>query len=185
MEVIEYIIDEENEEGVYAISLVSAPAIESDFVMLSKDIKLKLVNEELGLLMGAALIPDLPILRTGEDGDYYIFFSKETIRKTSELFFQNGFQSETTLEHQTKLQGNTIVESWIKESDEHDKSNLFGIEAPVGSWIVSMKISDPEVLALAKKGVINGFSIEGLFADKTELSSADVVDYLTELIYNL
>ena len=188
MEVVEYIIDDENEAGVYAISLVSQPAIESDFVQLSKEVELKLVDEERGVLMGAALIPDLPILRTGVDGDYYIFFSKDTIRKTSELFFQNGFQDQSTLEHQVKLKDNVVVESWIKEDEVHDKSVKFGIDAPVGSWIISMKIKDPEVLDLAKKGTINGFSIEGLFKDKNEgaeLSIENFVNDLEELINKL
>lgn len=183
MDIKEYII-EDDVLGVYAISLVSAPAIESNFIQLSKELNLKVIDDERGVLMGAALIPDLPILRNGDEGEYHIFFSKDTVRKTSELFLKNSFQHETTLEHQHKLNSNLVVESWIKEDETHDKSVKFGIDAPVGSWIVTMKVEDPDILELARQGKIKGFSIEGQFEDKSELSKdpKELVDEINKLI---
>jgi len=185
MDIIEYRIDEEDEDsGVFAISLVNEPAIQSDFVTLNSiKIDLKVTNEERGLLMGAVLIPNKPIFRRDADGrEYNIYFSSETVRKASELYLKNGFQSSTTLEHNQKLRDNFIVETWIKEDDVHDKSVKFGIEAPVGSWIASIKISDPEVMKLAKSGVINGFSIEGMFTDKVEASiEEEILELLNKL----
>lgn len=189
MDLIELIIDEDQElDGVQAVSLVSDPAIESDFVALKKQkVALAVVNDDKHILMGAALIPDKPIFRADDGGGYHIFFSEKTVRQASELFLKNGLQSESTLEHQVDLQGNTVVESWIKEDEIHDKSVKFGIDAPVGSWIISMKIKDDDVYNLAKSGEIRGFSIEGYFADKLveskkQVTEIDLYNDIMELI---
>ena len=171
MKIIELILDEEDfEAGIEAISIVESPAIESDFVALkNQEIKLAEVDKEKRILMGALLIPDKPIYRTGEDGEYYIFFSKETINKASQLFLQNGNQSNSTLEHAKPLDGLTLVESWIVEDKEKDKTALYGLDAPVGSWVGSVKVNNEKVwqeYILTKK--CRGFSIEGFFADKIE-----------------
>ena len=168
MNIFELLINELDEiGGVNAISLVSDPAIESDWITLSKQkVELKVVNEEKRILMGAALIPEKPILRVNERGEeYYIFFSAKTIRQASELFLQRGLQNESTLEHMIPLTGNSVVETWIKEDETHDKSVKYGLDAPVGTWLVSMKISDDATWQLAKQGRIKGFSIEGYFTD--------------------
>ena len=169
MNIFELIIDELDEiGGVNAISLVSDPAIESDWITLSKQkkVELKFVDEEKRILMGAALIPNKPIYRRNEQGEeYHIFFSDKTIRRAAELFLEKGLQSESTLEHEISLKGNTVVESWIKEDEVHDKSVKYGLDAPVGTWCVSMKINDDRVWQLAKDGHIKGFSIEGYFTD--------------------
>jgi len=188
----ELVIDENDlQDGIQAISLVSDPAIESDFVALSKqeEIKLAAIDDEKRILMGAALIPEKLIYRRTEDGgEYNIFFSKETVRKASELFFKKGFQSESTLEHTINLQNNTVVESWIVEDTDKDKTALYGLNAPVGSWVVSMKIEDDAVYQMAKQGEIKGFSIEGYFSDKMisqskESNEDEVVGvYLDEIL---
>ena len=105
MRIIELILDEEDlDAGVEAISIVESPAIESDFVALkNQEIKLAEVDKEKKILMGALLIPDKPIYRNGSEGEYYIFFSKDTIVKASQMFLQNGNQSRSTLEHAQAL----------------------------------------------------------------------------------
>ena len=126
-----------------------------------------------------------PIFRRNDNGEeYHIFFSSKTIRKASELFLQKGLQSESTLEHEISLKGNTVVETWIKEDDVKDKSVLHDLDVPVGTWLISMKINDDKVWELAKKGEINGFSIEGFFTDsldKKELSTQNLYDYIMNL----
>ena len=95
MRIIELVLDEENEEGgIEAISIVESPAIESDFVALKKEeVKLAEVDKDKRILMGALLIPDKPIYRYNEEGEYYIFFSKDTVCKASQMYLQNGNQS--------------------------------------------------------------------------------------------
>lgn len=193
MERFELIIDEEMDiKGVQAISLVSDPAIEADFIALNKQKKIELavVNDEKRILMGAALIPNKPIYRREGDVEFEVFFTNDTVRKASELFFKQGNQSETTLEHLIDLSGNTVVESWIKEDEVHDKSVKFGVEAPVGSWIISMKIEDDELYKMAKDGMIKGFSIEGYFVDnmlkaKKQSKEDELYDEIVDLIKNV
>ena len=100
--IIELIIDEENEiSGIEAISVVENPAIEEDFIALKehKDIKLAEVDAEQRILMGPALIPNKKIFRKGEEDDYYIYFSEDTVRKASELFFIKSKHQNSTFEH--------------------------------------------------------------------------------------
>ena len=170
MKLIELILDDEDAIGVEAISVVENPAIESDFIALSKqNIQLAEVNKEKRLLMGALLIPNKPIPRNGEGNEvYYIFFSKDTISKASQMYLQNGNQSNSTLEHKQELKGLTLVESWIVEDLEKDKTALYGIKVPLGTWMGSVKCDNDEIYKMAKDGVVKGFSIEGYFADKIE-----------------
>ena len=153
MDIIELVIDEESEEfsGIEAISVVEAPAIEEDFIALKNDDQIRLaeVSKEKRLLMGAALIPDKPIYRKSGDHEFYIFFSKETVAKASQMFLKSGNQGQATMEHASKkLEGMTVVESWIVEDLVHDKSRKYGLDMPLGSWMVSMKVDNDEVLSL-------------------------------------
>ena len=119
------LIDETQELfGVQAVSIVENPAIGSDFIALAENEQVMLaeVSKDKRVLMGACLIPDKPIFRKGEDEDYYIYFSKETIAKTAEAFFRNSNQNNATLEHNETLEGMTIFESWIVEDPNKDKT---------------------------------------------------------------
>jgi hypothetical protein len=169
MDIVELFIDENDEvSGIEAISVVEHPAIESDFVALkNQEFKLAEVDKEKRILMGAALIPNKPIYRRNGEQEYYIYFSKDTVRKASELFFIRGNQNNSTLEHQIPLKGLTAVESWIVES-EQDKSRAYDLNVPIGTWMVSMKVNNEDVWKQVKEGEVKGFSIEGYFADKLE-----------------
>ena len=171
MKIIELILDEDQEDaGIEAISIVESPAIESDFVALKADeIKLAEVDKEKRILLGALLIPNKPIIRTGNEGDYYIFFSKDTISKASQMYLKNGYQNNSTLEHDQALNGLTLVESWIVESETQDKSRMYGLNVPVGTWMGSVKVNNEQIWnEYVKTGRVKGFSIEGYFADKME-----------------
>jgi hypothetical protein len=171
MKIIELILDEDQEEtGVEAISIVESPAIESDFIALKdQEIKLAKVDEDKKILMGALLIPNKPIYRNGAEGDYYIYFSKDTVQKASQLYLQNGYQHNSTLEHNETLQGLTLVESWIVEDEVQDKTRKYGLNVPVGSWVGAVKVNNDEIWKeYVKTNKVKGFSIEGYFADKME-----------------
>ena len=177
--VIEMFINEEDElSGIEAISVVESPAIEEDFIALKehKEIKLAEVDKEKRILMGAALIPNKKIFRKGdkEDEDYYIFFSEDTVRRASELFLMKGNQNNSTFEHSVELEGMSVVESWILEDKEKDKSAKYGFDLPLGTWLVSVKVNNDKVWAKVKEGEIKGFSIEGYFAEQYDLSNKKV-----------
>ena len=179
MDIIELFINEDDEvSGIEAISVVENPAIESDFIALkNQEFKLAEIDKEKRILMGAALIPNKPIYRQSGESEYYIYFSKNTVRKASELFFIKGNQNNATLEHQLELKGLTAVESWIVES-EQDKSRMYDLNVPIGTWMVSMKVNNDDVWKQVKAGEIKGFSIEGFFADKLQRPNEPVKDDL-------
>ena len=173
MTVIELIIDPKDEQsGIDAVSVVESPAIEENFVALSKhEVELKEVDKEKRILMGAALIPNKKIYRVNaKKEEYYIYFSEDTVRQAMELFFKNGNQSNATYEHKDAVKGMTVVESWLIDDPKSDKSQLYGFNLPKGTWMISMKVDNDEVWNDVKAGKVKGFSIEGYFADKLEMS---------------
>lgn len=173
-------------EGVFSISLVSTPAIKSNFITLSEQTgrqQLSAIDDDKRLLVGAALIPNQEILR--KDGSY-IRFSEDVVRKSMEAFFQRDYQKNSNIEHtEDNLSGMCVVESWIVDNPEVDKSVNLGLEGIVkGTWMVVMKVDNDEVYKLAKEGKVKGFSIEGMFPDRTEVKLSNDKD-LTEKIANL
>ena len=184
MNIIELILDEENNEiGIEAISVVENPAIEEDFIALNSNIiELAEADKEKKLLVGALLIPNKPIYRRSGDEEYYIYFSKDTVVKASQMYLQNGNQSKATLEHDHEINGLTLVESWIVEDEVHDKSRKFGMNVPVGTWMGSVKVNNDEVWNdFVKTGKVKGFSIEGYFADRMERPKEPIADLQEEL----
>ena len=186
MKIIELIIDEEAELfGIDAISIVSEPAINSSFIALNEDkIQLAEVDADRHILLGAALIPDKPIYRNQNGEEFHVYFSKRTVRRAMELFFKFGNQTNTTLEHEHKLNGLSVVESWIVESKEQDKSALYGLDVPVGTWCVSVKVENEAVWSeWVKEKKVSGFSIEGFFCDRFKAQQdAKMMDELNELL---
>jgi hypothetical protein len=184
MRIVELILDEEQEDaGIEAISIVESPAIESDFVALnSEEIKLAEIDKDKKILLGALLIPNKPIYRKGDEGEeYYIFFSKDTIVKASQMFLKNGYQNNSTLEHAQALNGLTLVESWIVESETQDKSRKYGLNVPVGTWMGAVKVNNDEIWKeYVKTNKVKGFSIEGYFADKMERPKEKIKEDLSE-----
>jgi len=173
MEIIELLIDEAKiESGINAVSVVESPAIEENFVALKKhEVELKEVDAEKRILMGAALVPNKQIYRKNKDKEFYIYFSEDTVRKASELFLMRSNQNNATLEHEKKmLEGMSVVESWIVEDEKLDKSVKYGFNLPKGTWMISMKVNNDEIWNKVKAGEVKGFSIEGYFVDKYEMS---------------
>ena len=177
MNIVELILDE-NEEmtGIDAVSIVENPAIESDFIALAKEeIKLAKVDEEKRILMGPALIPNKPIFRKKGEEQFYVYFSRDTVRRASELFFMNSKQKNATLEHEMDIQGLTVVESWIVEDEKMDKAVKYGFDVPQGTWMISMKVENDDVWnEYVKTEKVKGFSIEGYFANKGQVVERDI-----------
>ena len=154
-------------KGVFAISLVNAPATEETFIAMAKQekiVKFAKVDAEQRILMGLVLQPDQLIYRVDEDGnEFEMFFSAETIKDFSQNFFQSGFQLNSKLEHDEPIEGVTFVESWLVENPKVDKSAAFGLEYPKGSWLVSMKVDNDDIWNnYIKTGELKGFSIDGM-----------------------
>ena len=171
--IVELIIADDSQElAIDAISLVTSPAIEQDFVYFGKEknnLTFAKVDEEKRMLVSPALIPNKQIFRhdPNTDSDYYVYFSKETVRKASELYLKHNNHHKATYQHQDRVSGVLTVESWIKEGDS-DKSKLYGYDLPNGTWFVKMKIENDELWNKIKEGELKGLSIEGYFTNKFE-----------------
>ena len=163
-------IDESLDNGVFAISLVEDPAIEELFVYMSKEhqmIKLAEVDKEKRILMGPVLIPNKEIPRhddeTGEE--YSIVFTPAVVERAAQLFMQQQKNNNATIEHTEKsIPDVSVVESWIIADSQKDKSNVYGMSFPKGTWMAMMKINNEDVWQnYVKAGKVKGFSLEGLF----------------------
>jgi hypothetical protein len=166
MKLYELTVEDEDIDEVFAISLVENPAIESDFIYFDKEeIKFASVNDEQKILIGPILLPDKKILRVDAFGEpYEVFFTKETVAKLAQNYLMKKYQGESTLEHDMKIKDVVLVESWVKESKLQDKSNLYGLNLPVGSWVGMFKINNDDIWNnYVKTGKVKGFSIEGAF----------------------
>jgi len=191
--IVELIIQDDNQElAIDAISLVTSPAIEQDFVYFGKEknnLTFAKVDEEKRMLVSPALIPNKQIFRydPNTDSDYYVYFSPDTVRKASELYLKHNNHHKATYQHQDRVSGVLTVESWIKEGDM-DKSKMYGYDLPNGTWFVKMKITNDDVWNKIKEGELKGLSIEGYFTDKFESmqkqqpTDQEILEALNEII---
>ena len=194
--IVELVIANDNEElAIDCIRLVSAPAIEENMVymnMAKNNLTLAKVDEDKRELISPALIPDKNIYRydADTDSDFYVYFSKDTVKNCAYSFLRNNNHHKATLEHQDRVSGVLTVESWIIEDPKIDKSRLYGFELKKGTWMVKMKIENDELWEKVKSGDIKGLSIEGYFTSKfqqmqeqeKEPTSEEILKALNEII---
>lgn len=181
-----------DEDGVNIISLVEFPAVERNFIQLSKEVKLSL-NEEKRELLGVALIPNFPIYRRDEQGEYYITFNAESIRKIAIDFYRKLNVNNADVEHNHNIQnGITYFQSMIVDKKNGICPTAFK-DLPDGTWIVGCKVDNDEVLNAVKSGEVKGFSIDGYFHAEPEKqeekpeekSTIDSLDDLFDWLENL
>jgi hypothetical protein len=194
MQTIELFIKDEAEDGVFAISLVDQPALESDFLALSKQvdnkfkIKLKEIDKKRKVVVGYALIPDLKIPRVKDGKEFNIVMSKETVALAASLYMKKLNLANVTSQHEKPVEGCCVIESWIIEDAKMDKANIYNLEpAPKGGeWVVMMALTDEEY-AKVEDGEYNGFSIEAMFQgfDALEQSKELTDDEFIEQITNM
>lgn len=173
--------DNEIVGGVSAISFVDHPAHESDFMFFSKVKKESAYKfastDDKFMVTGPALIPNQKIFRLDKDGNAFdVFFSEDTIIKCNELYFKRSQHTESNVQHSNDIiEGVTVVESWIIEDPDNDKSNVLGFtDLPKGTWMVSYKVDDEDLWSQIKDGEVKGFSIEGYFiTDLIEMSKTE------------
>tara|TARA_R110000787_G_scaffold156160_1_gene270039 strand:- start:3595 stop:4203 length:609 start_codon:yes stop_codon:yes gene_type:complete len=177
--ITELVISDENAElSIDAISFVSQPAIEVDFIYFNKqkaNLTLSKIDEEKREIISPALIPNKQIFRydPNTQAEYYVYFSKATVKKASELYLRYNNHHKTTYQHEERVSGVLTTESWIKEG-ENDKSKNYGYDLPDGTWFVKMKIDNDDIWSRIKDGELKGISIEGYFVDKMENLGQDV-----------
>jgi hypothetical protein len=164
MEIREFTIDEEGKLGVSAVALVANPATQVQFQTFNESKRI-VFNEEQRIITGVAMVPDLPIYRRDESGEYYGKFSKDTIERIAINFFKNQLQNNVNKEHSQidMLQGVHVFESFIVDSKRGVSAPEWQKDAIEGTWFLSYKVENDEVWNEAKKGTFKGFSVEGDF----------------------
>lgn len=182
MRVYELFINNEMKDGLDAISVVGSPAMESQFVALKKEEKKQTfakVDDKKKILLGVIMKPNKKIYRYDETSkeEYEVFFSEQTVRRASELYFKNNKQRNFNVEHNSKdVLEAYLVESWIVEDPKKDKSAIYGLDAEAGDWVGAMKFdSDEEYNKALENGT--GFSLEGVFSEKVILNKVSNMDF--------
>jgi hypothetical protein len=152
---------EDIEQGMYKISLVDKPAIESNFVYFNEVKKIEMFsNDEKKEVVGPIMIPNKEILRHSPDmGYYYVRFTQDTIRDIMYKYSKEGLFNAFGINHAYDTDDVVMLEVWMKESD-NDKSKDYGYDLPNGTVFVKAKIESDELFSSIKSGEINGFSIE-------------------------
>lgn len=166
---------------VDCVALVDAPAIERPFMAFNKadtekrPLHFTELNEEEQIVVGPAMIPDMPIYRNDQNGEYYVVFSKDTVKQIAEKFYRKGFQNNANLMHDAgqKAEGVTYFLSFLRDTAK-GMTGLSG-DYPEGTWFLGARINNADVWAKIKSGEIKGFSVEGLFQYKKEQMSAQVM----------
>ena len=120
------------------------------------------------IVTGPAMVPQQLIVRKDTMGNpFHVYFSKDTIRKIAQKFFEYNKQNNTDVNHDDNITtNNTLLESWIVEDPKMDKSTAMGFNVPAGTWMASYKINDEETWKKIKNGELNGYSIAGNFIEK-------------------
>lgn len=156
-------IDSETE----AISMVTEPAIESDFVFLSKDkaiVKEAFSNDDKHMVYGAVLRPDFPIYRNDGENEYYLEFTSESIERMARDYMMNYRQGNVTIQHEEYANEVFMVESWIKQDMDKDKSVSVGLDKslPIGTWFCGFYVNNNEIWERIKSKELKGFSVEAM-----------------------
>lgn len=151
------------DSDVYCISLVQDPAIEVNYVALSKEkpLQILLEKEDKHIIVGCALVPDKPIYRRDGDEEFYIQFSAETIEKLAHNYLANDRVYSFSTDHKDAADDVYIIETWLKTS-ENDKSKDYGLDVPIGSWLIMAKVENDAIWNRIKEGELQGFSIEAI-----------------------
>ena len=159
---------EAEECGIYRISLVDFPAVESNFVAYGKQgemLKYSVLSEEKRLVRGVVMRADFPIYRRDERfGEYYIVHSPEMIRKTAQKFLKEHRTNEVNVMHEalTEVKGVEMAQMFIKDTEAG--VNPIGFEdIENGSLFAEYHVTNDEVWGAIKAGTFKGFSLEGIF----------------------
>ena len=182
--VYQIIVEDGDDTGISLISLVEDPAIVMKGMAFNN--KEVMSFKEVGdkqIIIGPALIPDMKIYREDEKyGQYYVTFTKETIAKMVEKFNKFGSNRKINIDHSNQMVDAFIIEDWVTEDLVYDKSRKYGIEVPIGTYMIMVKIEDTKFWLEEVKGNEKfGFSIEGLLGQQlVSLSKQATIDDLTE-----
>ena len=184
---LEILSDVDSDMEVDYVALVDRPAIDKNFLAFNENnvqMSFAIQDEDEQIITGALMLADKPIYRNDENGEYYVVFTKDTIKRIAQKFFAKGYQSNVNLMHDSgqQLQGLTMFESWITDSKRGIQAMKGFEDVPDGSWFGSFKVDNPEVWKMIKDGKVRGFSVEGLFSyKKADMQAEQVQDLWSQI----
>jgi hypothetical protein len=129
------------------------------------------------MLVGPLMIPNKLIPRLDEEGEYFVYFTEDTIRKIAHKFMKDKYTDAINYEHyeEIPLESISMVESWLVEDPESDKQSVYDMKYPKGTWMGMFKVEDKVIWDdYIKTGLVRGFSVEGMFSDMMLQQSAEV-----------
>lgn len=176
--VYQIVIDNE-EQGAFAMSLVSLPATECSFQYFEKDkpLNFAIESEEKHLCTGVFMLADTKIYRRDENGEYYVVFSKEILRQIAQNFLRNGYNTNVDLQHDFNyIDGVYLQELFVKDVERGIDPKAF-TNVPDGSLFCTYHIENEEVWQKVKDGTFTGYSLEGIFNVEQAFSDAEEKEY--------
>jgi hypothetical protein len=184
----------EGEEEVDYIALVEYPAIQKNFLAFNEQIAepsfvnkntFAIQSEEQRIVTGPLMIADLPIYRRDEDGEYYVVFTGEEIKKIVQRFFKKGYQAKVNVEHSTPVDGVFMFESYIIDREKGVMPPKGFEDVADGSWFGSFKIENDKIWEMVKEGTFKGFSIEGVFKYRKTMQTITQEEEMMAQIINI
>lgn len=173
----------DDKEGIAKMSLVTTPAVQSDFLKFEKQESIKLsFDEDEHIVLGVALRCDFPIYRKTDKQEFYVMFDKDSIKNIYQKFMKNP--NKVNLQHSKDIEDIYLIQSFIKDTEKGISPKGFE-DIEDYSWFVGYKVDNLEVWDKIKKNELNGFSIEGLFTlidTDIEFEEDDLENYVNELI---
>lgn len=161
-------INDLDETGMDAISLVDVPAVQKNFLCFSEDkkpVKFEFDGAK-HIITGVVCLAETPIYRYSERfGEYFVVFTKETIEKMIEKYARKGLFNSVNLQHNDEkfVDGIYMIESYITDKKRGISPKEFE-DVPDGSWICSYKVDNQELWDEIVNGdKLNGFSLQGIF----------------------
>ena len=180
-----YVVDINDATVFNNVSIVDMPAIERNFIQLSKQAEIQFsVNEEKRTISGPVLIPDYPIYRRMNNEEFYIKFTAETIKNYAIKFFKDGRESEGNIQHNFGFNGITFFESFLLNKDRGIVPAEFN-DLPDGTWFLSAKVENDDVWKLIKDGTLKGFSVDIQTSLSEEDKAIDTLEDLMDYLNNI
>ncbi len=153
-------------KGVFKVSVVKDPAIESTLLKFAKEKEeiLTFADEEKRIIYSVAMRPNKMIFRKDVNGEpANIFYTKETVEEAQINYFRNNGNKSTNIDHADEdVKGVFPFESWVVQDPEIDKSKLLGMTTFAGDLVMGYKIDNPEIWKEIKEDKLDGLSIEAI-----------------------
>lgn len=158
-------VNEDDELGVFATSIVDAPAVQSNFLTFKEEqqrFSFEIQNEEEHKLLGCVIRADYPIYRRTQDNyEYAVVFDADVIEKLAKKMMKTGSVNVFGLDHTSYTDNNEVevIELFIKDSSKGISPKGFE-DIEEGSLFAVAKVNSEEIWKSIKNGERNGFSIE-------------------------